>query len=108
MGPPGARTLAWPSLLTAVSLLVAACTADSGRQAPPSPRPTAAPVALASAAPTDPATATPPSTPDALAASPTAVASARQEVYVTGTGGQGLTFRQGPGGAPIGTLPDGT
>ena len=36
------------------------------------------------------------------------MASEEPEVYVAGTGGRGLTLRQGPGGAPIGALPDGT
>ena len=91
-----------------MALLLVAC-AGPPRQ-PVTPTPTAGPVVVATAAPTTSPSATRP-VPTAIAqATPptTAPAAQTQTVYVTNTGGQGLTLRRTPGGAPITGLPDGT
>jgi hypothetical protein len=89
-------------------LLLIACTSPP-RQAG-TPTPTAAPVVIATAEPTVPATPTrPDATPIAQPTLPAATSQQQsQAVYVTNTGGQGLTLRQAPGGAAIRGLPDGT
>lgn len=89
-------------------LLLIACAGPSRQAAPPTP--TAGPVVIATALPTALLTATRPApTPIAPPTSQTASPLVQPlTVYVTNTGGQGLTLRQTPGGASMGGLPDGT
>jgi hypothetical protein len=91
--------------LAMLALALAAC-ASSSRQAAP----TAAPIVIATVAPTASAAATQPAPtpvpPPTPAGPPTTQPSV--SVYVTNTGGQGLTLRQTPGGTSIGVLPDGS
>lgn len=100
------RDWRWTALVGATGFLLIACSTPS--RLPPTP--TAAPVVIATAVPTALPTPTQPA-PTPIAP-PTAQAAALPvqplTVYVTGTGGQGLTLRQTPGGAPMGGLPDGT
>src|SRR5687768_7259324 len=101
-----------PGVLVAVSLalVLTSCTPTSRQPTPATP--TAAPVVLATAAPTAiPATAVPPPPTPIAPPSPEAASttpSAPAQLYVTNTGGQGLTMRRAPGGEPLGALPDGT
>jgi hypothetical protein len=91
--------------LAMLALALAACAASS-RQAVP----TAAPIVIATAAPTASAAATQPAPtpvpPPTPAGPPTMQPSV--SVYVTNTDGQGLTLRQTPGGTSMGALPDGS
>jgi hypothetical protein len=107
----GRSRLLWAVVLIAVlALFIAAC--SGGRQAQPTPVPTAtaAPVVLATAVPTAPPTPIPPTAvPPTAPPPPTAtVAAALPPLYVANTGADGLTLRREPGGERIDGLADGT
>lgn len=93
-----------------VAVLAAGLIACTGTTPPATPTPmppTAAPVVIATPVPSmTPLATRPVPTPIAPPKLPTAP-SGQPTVYVTNTGGQGLTLRRTPGGDPITTLPDG-
>ena len=91
--------------LAMLALALAACAASSRQAAP-----TAAPIVIATAAPTASAAANQPAPtpvpPPTPAGPPTMQPPV--SVYVTNTDGQRLTLRQTPGGTSMGALPDGS
>lgn len=117
--PFTAHSVAMLGVIVAVSLVLVLTSCTPTRRQPTAATPTAAPVVLATPAPTAlPPTAVPPP-PTAVPPPPTPIAppspeaasttpSAPARLYVSNTGGQGLTMRRAPGGEPMGTLPDGT
>jgi hypothetical protein len=94
------------SRVAALLVVVLAGSACTGSLRPGTPTPTAAPVVLATPVPTPTLTVTPvqptPISPPTQASAPPEPA--ERTLYVTNTGGQGLTLRQAPGGTPLGSL----
>lgn len=99
------------SLLTSILLLSAACSsAEPEASSTPEPPPTAAPVAVVTVVPTAlPPTATvPPATLTPIPQPPTAVPTVATVLFVTGTGADGLTIRNEPGGERVALAPEGS